>query len=346
MVRCLSSARMRMKKKGRRAMKYMKTGSTDPCYNLAFEEYVLKNCKDDDYVLLWQNDNTIVFGINQNPLEEINMDAAKELGVNIVRRTTGGGAVYHDMGNLNFSYITDWDDGESSSYARFLEPITKAFAKIGLEVVMKGRNDLLLYGKKISGSAQRLLNGRILHHGTLLIDSDLGKISNVLNVSEDKIKSKGIKSVRSRVTNINAYADHKLDVEDIKNLLLDNWFNGEVNETFFEEAQLAEIRDLADQKYRSWDWVYGRSPKFNYKNRMRFEGGSIEVNLEVEGGIIQQCIIIGDFLSLQSIEDVEKVLIGIPFDVRAVTQALDPLPLELYFGSISRDEVLKCFREG
>ena len=119
-------------------MKYMKTDSTDPCYNLAFEEYVLQNCKDDDYVLLWQNDNTIVFGVNQNPLEEINMDAAKELGVNIVRRTTGGGAVYHDMGNLNFSYITDWDDGESSSYARFLEPITKAFAKIGLEVVMKG----------------------------------------------------------------------------------------------------------------------------------------------------------------------------------------------------------------
>lgn len=327
-------------------MKYMKTGSTDPYFNLAFEEYVLSNCKDDDYVLLWQNDNTIVFGINQNPLEEINMAIAEQEHVNIVRRTTGGGAVYHDMGNLNFSYITDWDNGETSSYARFLEPITKAFSKIGLDVVMKGRNDLLLDGKKISGSAQRLLDGRILHHGTLLIDSDLAKIGIVLNVSEDKIKSKGIKSVRSRVTNISAYAKTKVDIEDIKKLLLDQWFDGTVNEVCFGEKELGEVRRLAEEKYRNWDWIYGRSPKFSYKKRMRFEGASIEVNLEVEDGHISQCVIIGDFLSLKSIQDVEKAIAGTKFDAQAVAQVLDSLPLELYFGSITKEELMQCFQEG
>ena len=328
---------------GESNMKYIKTNSEDPYYNLAFEEFILRNFKDDDYVLLWQNDNAIVFGVNQNPLEEINMEIADEMGVKIVRRSTGGGAVYHDLGNLNFSYITDWDGDKDANYAEFLAPIIAAFAKIGLKVELKGRNDLILEGKKISGSAQRLLNGRILHHGTLLINSDLTKIGKVLNVSEDKIKSKGIKSVKSRVTNISQWCDEKVSIEDIKRLLLDSWFNGDINEVSLLEEDLQRISKLAEWKYRSWDWTYARSPKFSMTNKKRFSGGSIELNLEIEEGNIKDCLINGDFLSLGDVSEVEERLKNIKYDKDAIAEVLDEMKLNLYFGSITKEEILSCF---
>lgn len=327
-------------------MKYLETYSVDPYYNLAFEEYVLKNYRDDDYLILWQNDNTIVFGVNQNPLEEIIVNRAKEKHVNIVRRTTGGGAVYHDMGNLNFSYITDWNDGKNSGYKLFLIPIVKAFARIGIVIDIKGRNDLTIEGKKVSGNAQRLLGDRILHHGTLLINSDLNKIGEFLNVSREKIESKGIKSVQSRVANINDFSNDKLNVDDVKKLLKDTYFSHGVEiETMCKEC-CDEIRRIADEKYRSWEWTYGKSPKFNYKNRMKFSGGILEVNLDVQDGIISDCIIRGDFLSLKDIGDVETKLKGIRYDVRDLTQALDLSDFELYFGTILKEEVVNCFIDG
>lgn len=323
-------------------MKYLETCSTDPYYNLAFEEYVLKNFKDDDYFILWQNDNTIVFGVNQNPLEEIIIEKAEEEDVNIVRRTTGGGTVYHDLGNLNFSYITDWDEKQEHWYKLFLTPIVEAFAKIDIKIDINGRNDLTIQGKKISGNAQRLLDGRILHHGTLLVNSDLNKISRYLNVSKDKIESKGIKSVRSRVANINDFTDHDIDIDCVKRLLKERYFSGGARTMKMEKKYCDIINSIADEKYRSWEWTYGRSPKFSYRNRVKFEGGILDVNLDIQKGIINDCIIKGDFLSLKDIEDVENRLKGIKYDIHDMKNALEDLDIGLYFGTISKEEVLNC----
>jgi len=324
-------------------VKYLVTNNTEACYNLAFEEYILNNYKDDDYLILWQNDNTIVVGVNQNPLEEINTSLAEQMGVNIVRRSTGGGTVYHDMGNLNFSFITDWNEFHNADYESFLRPVMEAFKKIGVVIELKGRNDLLIDGKKISGSAQSLVSGRILHHGTLLIDSDLDVIGKLLNVTTDKIQSKGIKSVRSRVTNIKDYVSQSITVESVKELLIRQWFGKDEEPMQLSHSDLAEIKLIADNKYRTWEWTYSRSPKFSFRNSRRFPGGSLEVNLDVKDGIIDKCMFTGDFLSMKSVREVENALKWVKYDRKYIYKIFESLPVNLYFGSITTNEIIDCF---
>jgi len=325
-------------------MKYFETQSTDPYFNLSFEEYIHKIHTHGDILILWQNNNTIVYGLNQNPLEEINLDKAEEYKVKVIRRNTGGGTVYHDMGNLNFSYITDWNDGKNADYELFLKPVIDAFSELGLTIEQKGRNDLILDGKKISGSAQRLIKNRILHHGTLLIDSDLDFLGRVLHVSQDKIKSKGIKSVRSRVTNIQDHVHEKVHISHIKNLLLQHWFKNEkVGKTTLNNSELACIKKMAKEKYQSWEWNYGRSPKFGFKNKKRFPGGEVQVNLDVKNGLIAKCIINGDFLGLQPVDAFEDRLIGEKYDAAVIGQILQTFPVHLLFGDITASEIVSCF---
>lgn len=325
-------------------MKYFETNSTNPYYNLAFEEYIQRNYNDDSCLILWQNDNTIVYGLHQNPLEEINFDVAKDLRINTVRRGTGGGTVYHDLGNLNFSYITDWNDGINSNYHEFLQPVITAFAELGLTIEVQGRNDLVLKGKKISGSAQCLIKNRILHHGTLLIDSNLDILQSVLNVSQDKISSKGIKSVKSRVTNIQEHIDYKLHIDEVKTLLIKHWFaNQPFEQITLTPNDIHKIQCLEQEKYRTWEWLYGRSPKFDFKNKKRFSGGTIEVNLDVKDGIIKDCIINGDFLSLKPVSELEQAIIGCHYMYVELQRILSHFPLTLYFGEIAIEDVLSCF---
>lgn len=325
-------------------MKYLETFSYDPCYNLAFEEYVLSNFRDDDCLILWQNDNTIVFGSNQNPIAEINMEQAEKYSVNIVRRSTGGGAVYHDLGNLNFSYITDWNDGENRNYEFFLTPIVKAFKRIGIHIDIKGRNDMLIDGQKISGSAQRLKDSRILHHGTLLINSDLDMIQNVLNVNKAKIQSKGIKSVRSRVTNIQEHTDEKLDIDKVKALIIESFSEMQpVEKMELTDCELTEIRQLADEKYRSWDWTYARSADCGFTVSERFDGGSVRLDLDIREGIITECVFSGDFLSLADIAELECKIKSCRYNRETLKKILDDEDTGLYFGAIAKDDILNMF---
>lgn len=327
-------------------MKYLETGKTDPYYNLAFEEYVLKNYTDDDYLILWQNENTIVMGLHQNPYEEINMAKAEELQVNIVRRSTGGGTVYHDMGNLNYSYITDWDQGQDVDFGKLLQPVIEAFGEYGLKVELKGRNDLLIEGKKISGNAQTLVKNRLLQHGTLLVNSDLEFLSGVLNVSPDKFQSKSVKSVRSRVANIQDFVSEPLDIEGVKELLKKYWSkNGEFSQIQLDFEALSQITALADEKYRTKAWNFSRSPKFNYKNKKRFAGGVVEVNLEVKDGKIDSCMVNGDFLALQSVSPIEQKFIGVPYEKEKIVNIIQEIPMSLYFGTITAKELVSCFFE-
>ena len=191
---------------------YLETGSRDPAYNLALEETVLRRRIQGDYLLLWQNDNTIVIGQNQNAEAEINRAFVETHGIRVVRRTTGGGAVYHDLGNLNYSFITDAGDAERLTMERFTRPVVEALRGLGLQAEASGRNDILVEGRKVSGTAQRLLGKRILHHGTLLFDANPEMVAGALNVDPTKFQSKSSKSVRSRIGNIRTFLKEDMDL--------------------------------------------------------------------------------------------------------------------------------------
>ena len=325
-------------------MKYLETQAVDPFYNLAFEEYVLKHCTDDDYLILWQNENTIVIGLHQNPYEEINMAKAEALQANIVRRITGGGTVYHDLGNLNYSFVTAWRKDGELDFGALLNPIIEAFCEYDLEIELKGRNDLLLDGKKISGSAQAIAKNRLLQHGTLLINSNLELLSEIINVSPDKFQSKSAKSVRSRVTNIQDYVSSSIDIQAVKRMLRDHWSkNGAFEQVDLDPVALTQIMRLADEKYRSRAWNFSRTPKFNYKNRERFSGGMVEVNLDIQDGMIAQCMINGDFLALKNVNAVETKLIGKLYKRDEIESVLRKIPMRLYFGNITAEELVSCF---
>ena len=292
---------------------YLETHSTDPAYHLAFEETVLRNRQDRPYLLLWQNDNTIVVGQNQNTAAEIDPDFVEEHHIHVVRRTTGGGAVYHDMGNLNYSFITDVENAADMSYQQFTRPVVEALQGLGLQAEASGRNDILVEGRKISGTAQRLLGKRMLFHGTLLFDSDPSMIAGALRADPAKFESKSTQSVRSRVGNIRSFLKEDMDLPAFWQYLKDA-FGGEGLETGTLSAEeLAAVQALKERKYDTWEWTYGRSPRFTFHNKRKWPGGILEVGLQAKDGNIVDLRFYGDFLSLTSLDEVENALRGVPY---------------------------------
>ncbi len=327
-------------------MKFIENNSIDPHYNLAFEEYIFKNLKsNEEFVLLWRNGPSIIVGKNQNTVEEINMEYVKENNINVVRRVTGGGAVYHDLGNLNFSFIVNSGSNDKIDFKTYNIPIIKALEKIGVNCELSGRNDIVIDGKKFSGIAQSIIKGRVLNHGTLLFDSKLETLSNALNVKRDKIESKGVKSVSSRVTNIKSYVKNDIDVLEFKQILLKNIF--EYFEQPIETYELTNedrdnIQKMVDERYGTWEWNYGRSPKFNYKGYNRFAGGCVETRLQVEDGLIENCKIYGDFFGKCEVKELEDMLQGAKYDYDAVNDVLSDVSIDEYLGRVAKEEFLKC----
>lgn len=324
-------------------MKFIENNSIDPHYNLAFEEYVFKSLKE-DLVLLWRNGPSIIVGKNQNTVEEINMDYVKKNNIKVVRRVTGGGAVYHDLGNLNFSFITK-AKSNLIDFKTYNTPIVKALEKLGVDCQLSGRNDIVIDGKKFSGIAQSIIKGRVLNHGTLLFDSKLDTLSKALNVKRDKIESKGIKSVASRVTNIKPYVREDIDVLEFKRILLNNifeYFNQPLEIYELTPEDKKNIQNLVDRKYGTWEWNYGSSPEFNYKGYKRFEGGSLDLRLHVVNGIIEKCKIYGDFFGKGDVKDLEDKLVGLKYDMDEVEKALEGVDISEYLGRITKEEFLMC----
>ena len=331
-------------------MIYIETNSTDPTWNLALEEYCLKELVQFERILmLWQNDNAIIIGRYQNAENEVNLAAAREIGAKIVRRPSGGGAVYHDLGNLNYTFIYPIDGLNRQEIAVYAGPMVKALNQIGVPAEIKGRNDLLLDGKKISGTAQRIQKGRLMHHGTLLYDSDLDSLESVLQVDKAKVASKGIASIRSRVTNIKDYLPKGRfeDVQAFWQALLDA-FDEEEPITRFEltPEMLAEVEKLQKEKYQSWDWNFGHAPAFEYKNSRRFPNGKLEIQANIKKGLIEEIKISGDFMGMADLDPLEDALRGVRYEPEAVQQVLADLELSLYLGGISADEFMDCFFEG
>lgn len=318
-------------------------GIHDPMINLAIEEYVLRNLDvNESYLLFYINEPSIIIGKNQNTAEEINTEYVEENGIKVVRRLSGGGAVYHDLGNLNFSFITK-DDGESfHNFQKFTEPVVKALKKLGINAELSGRNDILAEGKKISGNAMFSTRGRMFSHGTLMFNVNVDDVVASLKVKKDKIESKGIKSVRSRVTNIADFLENPITIEEFKSLILKYIFEGseEVPEYVLTEEDWNKIHEISKERYQSWDWNYGKSPKFNLQNSHRFPVGSIDIRLEVNKGRIESCKIYGDFFGVGEVAEIEELLNGVRYEKEAIADALADLDVTHYFGKVTKDELI------
>ena len=320
---------------------YLETGSTDPTYNLAFEEYVQANRREGNYLILWQNHNSVIIGRNQNAGEEINREFVQQHEIKVVRRNTGGGAVYHDIGNLNYSFITDSGDIQNRSAALFTDPIVKALRGLGLDAEASGRNDILVSGCKVSGTAQHLMQGRILHHGTLLFDSNPDMISGALNPDPTKFQSKSVKSVRSRVGNIRSFLPADMTLQDFWNYLKTVLTEGGLIPTSLTPEELAQVKKLQETKYATWQWNYGKSPKSQMQNKCRFPGGLLDLHLTVENGKIAGIQILGDFLALTPVEPLEEALTGCAYREDAIADVLKRFALETMLGNITAEEFLK-----
>ncbi|MFE8696299.1 lipoate--protein ligase [Cytobacillus sp. FJAT-53684] len=318
-------------------------GITDPRINLAIEEYALKNLDiNETYLLFYINEPSIIIGKNQNTIEEINTEYVEGNGIHVVRRLSGGGAVYHDLGNLNFSFITK-DDGESfHNFRKFTEPVVDALRKLGVNAELSGRNDLTVEGRKISGNAQFSTKGRMFSHGTLMLDSEIDSVVSALKVKKDKIESKGIKSIRSRVANISEFLTEKISIEEFRALLLENIFGGkdQIEEYVLTDEDWEKIHQLSEERYQNWDWNYGKSPKFNLQHSHRFPVGGLDIRLDVDKGKVENCKIYGDFFGVGDVSDIENKLTGIRYEKAELEKALEEIDIKHYFGNITKEDFL------
>ncbi|MFA1819049.1 lipoate--protein ligase [Virgibacillus oceani] len=318
---------------------------TDPRINLAIEEYILQNFGEKDtYLLFYVNEPSIIIGRNQNSVEEINTEYVDKNDIKVVRRLSGGGAVYHDEGNLNFSFITK-DDGESfQNFAKFTKPMVEALNKHGVPAELQGRNDLAVEGRKISGNAMFSTRGRMFSHGTLMLDSEIEHVVSALNVRKEKIESKGIKSIRSRVANISEYLEEKITMQQFKELILRYVFDVEdvadVPRYELTEEDWKNIHKISEERYQKWDWNYGKSPDFNIQESHKFDAGLVDVRLDVKKGMIENCKIYGDFFGIGEISVIEDRLKGVRHNRQAIEDALEEVDVPHYLGKISKEDFI------
>jgi lipoate-protein ligase A len=317
---------------------YIESRRGDPHYNLALEQFVFDRLsRDHSYFMLWQNHNSIIVGKNQNTQAEINAAFVNAHNITVARRLSGGGAVYHDLGNLNFTFITGADTGGGIDFAAFCEPIQKALVSFGVPVEIAGRNDMAVEGKKFSGNAQYRKGGRVMHHGTILYDSDLSVLSRALNVPDDKIESKGIKSVRSRVTNIRPYMRTDMPIADFWAALKGFMFAAfDMREYVLSAEDHAAVEELRDAVYARWSWNYGASPPCNMRKIRRIDGcGTIEMLLDVaKGGIIDNIVFYGDFFGNADPAELGNILQGRHLEYGEIKAVLKNVDISRYFHSI------------
>ena len=315
--------------------------SNNAYYNLAAEEYLIDNF-DEDIVMLWRNDNTVVVGKNQNTIEEIDSRYVEANGISVVRRLTGGGAVFHDMGNVNYTIIQSYREGLFSNYAYFTEAVCDFLQKLGVKAELSGRNDLLIEGKKFSGNAQCVRNGRMMHHGTLMFSSDVKDISGALTPNQKKTESKGVRSVSSHVTNISSHmSEQNMNTEQFMMLLYEFYQQRFPVAVPYDlsPTDKAAIQKLTDEKYSTWEWNYGASPAFAVNASRKYDFGLVDVRLNVSRGRIKNIRIFGDYFGIKSICDIENLLTGVDYRNDAIAAALSSANLDEYISGMTADEL-------
>lgn len=348
---------------------------TDPYFNLAAEEYVMEQFDRDwsssrdwsysrDCFMLWRNAPAIIVGRHQNTLAEINADYVRENGIKVVRRLSGGGAVFHDLGNLNFTFIaggsahssaygsahgangTSGANGDGSpsrlDFRRFTQPILDVLQALGVDARFEGRNDLTIDGRKFSGNAQYVRGERVLHHGTLLFSGRMSDLSAALRVDPSKFADKAVKSVRSRVTNISEHLPQPMTVLEFRDRVMAHVMEATpgAEPYTFTPADVRAIERLRDEKYATWEWNFGHSPRYNYRKATRTAGGQIEVALDVVNGTIAGARIFGDYFNRLDPADIEAALVGAAHQEAALRGRLAGFDIADYFVNVSADELM------
>ena len=314
-------------------MLFIESFSTEPEFNLALEEHLFFN-KSEEIFMLWQNSSSIIVGKSQNAMAEIDYEYVTENGIKVVRRLTGGGAVYHDLGNLNFTYIVNREG--FGDYVGFTKILRDFLAKSGLSAEVSGRNDVLIDGRKISGNAQYAHHGRLLHHGTILIGADMSHLEKALRPDEEKIRSKGIRSVKSRVLNLSELLH--MDAASFRKAFGAFAVETEALEPYaLSKEDIDAVETLKREKYSTHAWNYGYSPKYAFHKKRRFSGGGVEVFLDILDGVIRDAKIYGDFLD--DLEPLSEKLRGTVHSAESIREILAAYPLAM----ISSNELLSCF---
>lgn len=305
--------------------------NTNAYFNLAMEEYFLKNTTEDIF-MLWRNESAIIVGKNQNTLSEINYEYVKENNIKVVRRQSGGGAVFHDLGNINFTFIS-CNDNSFSDFKRFTMPIIDALENLNIHAEFSGRNDLLINNQKFSGNAQYNYKNKVMHHGTLLFSSEINDLSSALKVKPSKFQGKSVKSVKSRVTNISDHLKKDMTVLEFKSYLMNFINSKDENNHFYElsEEDINEINKLVEEKYNTWQWNFGHSPKYALNNEIRYPGGNIEFSLNVEKGLINKIKFFGDFFGKKDVTYIEDLLKNVKHNEISIKTTLSSIDINDYF---------------
>jgi lipoate-protein ligase A len=325
-------------------MLYIETGSTDAAYNFACEVFCMKRFGGvSPVMLIWQADNWAMLGRYQVAPAELNAGVLERIGAKVVRRNTGGGTIYTDLGNLLYTFILPLKNLAETDFSRVCLPIVTALREMGIPAQLQGRNDIVIHNQKISGNAQTIEGNLLCSHGSLLYQADLDILQELLIVDPAKVASKGITSVRSRVTNIIEHIPQPYSVREFWQRLTERLFAGKTVTFYtFTAEDIAAIEQIRAEKFAAWNWNFGQTPNFNYRYERRFSAGKVAVSLAIHRGIITHCKINGDLLGFVPIEPLEEMLTGLPYRYEAIAGKLAAVNLDLYFRGISSQELLTC----
>jgi lipoate-protein ligase A len=313
-------------------MRFLTNPSTDPWYNMSFDEYCLEQyAPDDNYFYLWRNRPSVIIGLNQNAYSEVNLGYLRAHGILLARRVTGGGAVYHDLQNLNYTFV----GGEDLSP----RPMVEALRRLGVPAELTGRNDIFVEGRKVSGYARRVWHGRQIVHGTLMYDVDLETLGKVLDVPGSKLSAKGIASVRSRVANLKEYLPQFSSLDAFQAALQELLSDGDAELPFGPERR-AEVQRISDGKFSTWDWIYGRSREADIVRRTRLACGNVEVRICLDRGDIRELTFGGDFLGGLPPAELAGKLVGLRFGREELQEALRAANPGRFFDGVTADELL------
>jgi len=315
-------------------MRYLRNTSTDPYFNMAFDEYCLERLPSgENFFFLWRNRPSVIIGLNQNAYSEVNLNYLKDNNITLARRVTGGGAVYHDLQNLNYTFV-----GENVSPA----PFVKALTVLGLNAELTGRNDIFVDGRKVSGYARRVWHDREIVHGTMMYNVDLEELTRVLSTEGSKMEAKGIASVRSRVANLKPYLPQFSSIEEVQRALEDILSEGD-GEYILPEEALSEIAREAESRFSSWEWVFGRSREADIERTAKLPCGSVTARISTDHGHIERVTFEGDFIGGNNANALEEILTGVRFDAASVRERLLSEDVGKYFDNTTTENIVTLF---